>query len=891
MEPGFLALAFGLLFIGGCSARVVTVSPGPLIRVEGQPVSIRCDVNDYGGPSEQDFDWEMSRDGNEPRSRIISTFESSFSDPSFSRRVASGDISVVRLQDNEAELKIGEVKLTDSGFYLCRTPSTDPTTSGNYDAQVQLRVIPNTLKVTPQTPPPVVQEGHDLTLSCSATRELTFPSLTYLSIAWLVKTSGGSEEILTFGPQGDVVTGPRFTRRYLDGDLRLVPGRNGAFELVISRVTASDEGTYACTGAEWTSESGGKWTKIVESSKEMGAVSVTPTNRSLNVKASSSPTSQSSTSLLLSPGNTLTLLCHVSADNLDALSLEVTWLADDGEIITVNRSGVVRANSVSKRGEASLEKTGDSDYRLAVRGVSSRDGGVYTCRVQAFIEEGRVTGGGAGRWHKVAEKTSNPVTVKVSEVKPNFTLTLEAATKPQKTGEPIELSCDVTNISQLPPGGRLGVSWEYISLPDKVTNASPPKLIGSLDANGNLESNSAYKDRLDSGVLVLSRVQPNTFKLRFLRTQKIDMGQYVCTVSAWSVTSQGKMVNAAEYKSSPLTIQWETKSPTVKVAAKTIRSVSVGGATFEMTCSAITENIGDWIGFAVQIQSQSGTEAIKTIMSLSPDNVVQVTDPSRRDSLVLAKTGAREFNFRLEGVQPSDKGNYWCDVTAFTKQLPDQSWTTAATGNSNRITINFQENGPSFSVETRYDTSSVYPWETAKMECSVRVSGSSPKSGGTNSQTEELAYEVRWFFTRLRGEQTTSPVVSVDRFGVVTKSNRNSSSDVSIERKDANTYVLYIFGTQDSDSGEYHCMVTPWYKSTSSGLWTQDKDYTSGKVFLSVKIAVWDSLKLPLLYGASASLGVGVFSLLLGLICARCCCRNTAHTPRSRTKLMDLEMD
>lgn len=32
---------------------MVTVSPGPLIRVEGQSVSIRCDVNDYGGPREQ----------------------------------------------------------------------------------------------------------------------------------------------------------------------------------------------------------------------------------------------------------------------------------------------------------------------------------------------------------------------------------------------------------------------------------------------------------------------------------------------------------------------------------------------------------------------------------------------------------------------------------------------------------------------------------------------------------------------------------------------------------------------------------------------------------------------------------------------------------------------
>lgn len=42
---------------------------------------------------------------------------------------------------------------------------------------------------------------------------------------------------------------------------------------------------------------------------------------------------------------------------------------------------------------------------------------------------------------------------------------------------------------------------------------------------------------------------------------------------------------------------------------------------------------------------------------------------------------------------------------------------------------------------------------------------------------------------------------------------------------------------------------------------------------------------------AVVSAGVGLFSLVLGLVCAQCCCRNTTHTPRSRNKLMDLEMD
>lgn len=62
---------------------------------------------------------------------------------------------------------------------------------------------------------------------------------------------------------------------------------------------------------------------------------------------------------------------------------------------------------------------------------------------------------------------------------------------------------------------------------------------------------------------------------------------------------------------------------------------------------------------------------------------------------------------------------------------------------------------------------------------------------------DDLAYEVRWFFTRLRGGETTTQVASVDRFGVVRKDARNSSSDLSVERKDTHTYMLNIHGTQD----------------------------------------------------------------------------------------------
>lgn len=138
-------------------------------------------------------------------------------------------------------------------------------------------VIPNTLSVSSKTLPSVVPEGSDITLTCNVTRQLTHP--TYLSITWVIKRGTTSEEILTFGPEGNVSVGLKFIRRYGDGGIRLVPGKNGLFELVISRVTLSDEGIYECNGTEWTHENGGKWIKIIESTREMGTVSVTPTGK------------------------------------------------------------------------------------------------------------------------------------------------------------------------------------------------------------------------------------------------------------------------------------------------------------------------------------------------------------------------------------------------------------------------------------------------------------------------------------------------------------------------------------------------------------------------------------------------------------------------------------
>lgn len=51
------------------------------------------------------------------------------------------------------------------------------------------------------------------------------------------------------------------------------------------------------------------------------------------------------------------------------------------------------------------------------------------------------------------------------------------------------------------------------------------------------------------------------------------MGQYVCTVSAWSVSSQGDVLKAAEYRSSPLTVRWDAKRTEAFISSDQIENM------------------------------------------------------------------------------------------------------------------------------------------------------------------------------------------------------------------------------------------------------------------------------------------------------------------------------
>lgn len=133
-----LTLCFVFSSTVGVWSRIVRVPSGPLLRVEGTDIAISCNVSDYEGPGEQNFEWTFSP-GSGPVVRVLSTWDDTFTDAALKGRVKAGDIQLQRTGNSEVLLRLRQLSSSDEGNYTCSTPSTDATVSGNYDDHVQLK--------------------------------------------------------------------------------------------------------------------------------------------------------------------------------------------------------------------------------------------------------------------------------------------------------------------------------------------------------------------------------------------------------------------------------------------------------------------------------------------------------------------------------------------------------------------------------------------------------------------------------------------------------------------------------------------------------------------------------------------------------------------------------
>ncbi|XP_051871290.1 prostaglandin F2 receptor negative regulator-like [Pristis pectinata] len=828
--------------------RIVKVPFGPLYRVVKTPVSIPCNVSDYQGPPEQNFDWIVLR--NHRQSKIISTLEPEFSDPEYKEKVLKNEIWVERLSDNSVELRFKSAQFEDDGEYQCQTPSTDENSSGNYEASVTLKVIPDKLTVLPTKSRSMTStnytEGRPLELQCVAST--SSPVSTHLSVKWqLTKNGGVTEDILSFTEDDQFLPGGSYANRYQRGDIRMALEKNGIFKLIIGHLQLEDSGVYSCMAAEWVKEDGSKWKKIQEKSTSIATIEVQPLAQTLKVSASGGI-------LTLNKGDEIDLVCSVTG--VEDFSVEISWYFSTSPAVDTQSGKLLvhmnLAAIVNDSNFVTLNKISSSDYRLRVQQVDEADSGYYYCAASVWIPYSNELR------HKAAEKTSNPLNITVALLDPTYTVQLSSMRMPSSSGEPAELECQVSDV-QNADDARLNVAWYFKPIePDGVARVSV--LIAMMDQDWILKVSDQYNERAKKGEVTFTKPKLHTFKFQMQHASASDRGEYFCNVSAWMKQRGDTWLKKQELSSFAVDMFWKIEDPSLSITATEEKPVATRGNTFEMACSISAEHVElPYYSVVIAMNEPAFTDAkdSKKLISLSRDSVVKLEQwdvKDRPEDLVLEKVSDKEFRFRLYKTQFSDEGSYYCMVQAW---VPDANggWSEVISNYSNAVAVAFKTAAPRFYVTLESERPHVYQGETLEMNCTVDL----PEIPNTS----DVLYEVEWFFQRLPLNATLNPLVSMDQRSVVTYFKDFDTSGISVERTDINEFRLRIHCSDNNFSGDFFCKVAPWIKS-ETGIWQKIEPQESGLLSVRVDISVLDSFKMPLLYGIGSALLIGILACAIG---------------------------
>ncbi|XP_005310226.2 prostaglandin F2 receptor negative regulator isoform X2 [Chrysemys picta bellii] len=869
-----------LLLLAFCKGRIVRVPKSPLIRVEGTETVIPCNVTDYDGPSEQNFDWEFSQGTGFVR--IVSTWDSLFTSQQYQKRVGSGEIVLRRSSNNAVELLIRSIQPFDQGEYKCITPSTDATVQGNYDATVQVKVIADGLTVSGSkarsSKPRQLSEGDSFELRCSAST--TSSEHTHLQVTWELKNGPAWQEILSLTHEGKFQPSPEYEERYLSGDVRLDTVANDIYRLSVSQALPMDEGLYRCLVSEWVKDADSSWQKIQEKNVEVASVVIQQTVLDVLIATSN---------MSVTERDSLDLTCNITTDRSGIFQAQVTWyfsespddtLSDAQVLLSVDRDSVVSDSPL-----ISLSHVDRNSYHLLMRDVGVEDSGYYFCQAAVWVPQHN------GSWHKVVEKTSSPVSVVVTALELDYQIVLNASKTPKFSDDPTELECRIMNAQNTEANLRFTVSW-YYRMRLRSDAVVTDELLATMDADWTLLVGDKSRERTQNGEIIFSKQAVDTFSLRIQWTSEADRGDYYCVVSAWSWHHNNSWVKSKDVTSMSVSVFWATQDYTLTVEAVKLKPFFVAGHTFEMTCKVSSQNIKTprysvLITAEKPLMDQSNPHGTTRIISLNQDSVVRLedwTDQTRVDGVVLEKVQENEFRYRMYQTQMSDAGLYRCVVTAWSPGGGGM-WREAVNGLSNPIQIDFQTSGPVFNVSVHSDNPTVYQGELADLLCIVTIDG-------VALEPDDMSFDVSWFAVHsFVLDRAPVLLASLDRKGIVTQARRNWSSDVSLERISPMEFRLRVHGSEDQDFGNHYCTVTPWVRS-ATGVWQRQPEIKSKPIFISVKMDVLNALKYPLLIGIGLATIIGLLSCLIGYCSSRWCCKKEVQeTRRERRRLMSMEMD
>ncbi|XP_036198562.1 prostaglandin F2 receptor negative regulator isoform X6 [Myotis myotis] len=687
-----------------CRGRVVRVPAGNLVRVAGTELVIPCNVSDYDGPSEQNFDWSFSSSGGS-FVELASTWEVGFGAQLYRERLQRGEILLRRTANDAVELHIKDVQPSDQGHYKCSTPSTDATVQGNYEDTVQVKVLSDALHVAASplsSPGPGLGRslslhlGEPFELRCEAAT--TSPLHTHLALRWELRHGATRQRVLALTREGRLHPGPGYEQRYHGGDVRLDTVGSDGYRLSVTRALAADQGTYRCVVSEWIEEQGA-WQEIQEKAVDVATVVIQPTEPDYQVYLNASKVPEFSDDLT-------ELECRV----VDKRSMEgsvrvtVSWYyrvnRRNDDVVTSELLAAMDGDWTLKYGERSRQRARDGDFIFSkeradtfsfrIQRTTEEDRGNYYCVVSAWTRQRNSS------WVKSRDVFSKPVHIFwASEdtypfdlipsgitcfcsLIPDSVLVVKAR-QPKPffaAGNTFEMTCKVSSQNIKSPRYSVLITAEKPA--GDLSSPNETKYIISLDQDAVVRlENWTDASRVDG--VVLEKVQEDEFRYRMYHTQVSDAGLYRCVVTAWSPVRGSLWREAATSLSNPIEIDFQTSGPIFNASVYSDTPSVIRGDLIKLFCIVTVEGAAldpDDMAFDVSwfvVHSFGLDKAPILLSSLDRKGIVSTARRDWKSDLSLERVGVLEFLLQVHGSEDQDFGNYYCSVAPWVKS-PTGSW-------------------------------------------------------------------------------------------------------------------------------------------------------------------------------------------------------------------------
>ncbi|XP_023155359.2 immunoglobulin superfamily member 3-like [Amphiprion ocellaris] len=569
--------------------------------------------------------------------------------------------------------------------------------------------------------------------------------------------------------------------RVMNSEIALERVSPTSVQFEIKSLQKDDEGEYDCT--------------VVNSEFLYNGVYSVKTAVKV-IDNSLSVSSPDSTSLSFNEGEALTLTCQASSNTIQHTHLSFSWyLRKDGEekaqpIISLNKDFTLKPGQPFEgryqAGLISLDKLGETTYRLKMAQLEVSDQGKIYCQAQEWIQDPDRS------WYPIAQKEAEEITLKVKarEVVPDTTsLVVRMSAQPTtlQEGQELMLSCniDTQNLEE-----------RFFS----VAFLRGSVELARIGPTGVLSVGSEYSGREKDGELRATRIGNRDYRLILQPVRTDDQGEYICRAWPQNRGQGGAFTQGAAQDSTSLLVSISATESGLSVKMQGAASVTEGD-TLRLSCKV--DGVNGRLSATWQHKSSSTPSAPFTnLISLSQEGVVEKAAGFMSRKVIAVRPAADNFILELAEVTPSDSGVYQCAVSEWNTNSKTYSQSQSAS-----VTVTPLDSLVKVFLISR--NSKVTVGENVDLMC--RVKG------------PRMPITLTWSLQR--DASSVDNILTLYSDGTISWFGNQHRYQLKVQNGQTNEVVHYlqIIGASHREAGSYQCMVSQFVENVHKKLRTSNQ--------------------------------------------------------------------